>query len=233
LLDPIENPKSKIQNLCLVTRRQQLPTQPCAFFWIADGLALDGVIRSDNRGSESLFPLYLRMVDGRPNFAPEFVAEVERQIGTIPLPEDLLGYIYALFYSPSYRERYAHELRSDFPRVLLPMSGRLFGELAVIGNRLTDLHLLRAGPAKDSRPVGDGFRVGGYVVLKKWLQPKHRSRSDAQYGAMVAAIAETIDLMTVIDESIARHGGFPAAFDSKPRPVVGVLGDSPSSELAP
>ncbi len=46
-------------NLCLIARRQQLPTQPCTFFWVSDGLALDGVIRSDNRGSESLFPLYV------------------------------------------------------------------------------------------------------------------------------------------------------------------------------
>ena len=61
--------------LCLIARRQQLPTQPCTFFWISDGLALDGVIRSDNRGSESLFPLYLSADSQQANFAPGFVEQ--------------------------------------------------------------------------------------------------------------------------------------------------------------
>ena len=47
-------------NVALVTRRQMLPTQPCNFFWVADTIVIDGLIRSDNRGSESFFPLYLR-----------------------------------------------------------------------------------------------------------------------------------------------------------------------------
>ncbi len=46
-------------NLALIARRQMLPSQPCNYFWIADDLILDGLIRSDNRGSESVFPLYL------------------------------------------------------------------------------------------------------------------------------------------------------------------------------
>ena len=58
-LDSTSEPRTRNSELlCLIARRQQLPTHPCTFFWIADGLALDGVIRSDNRGSESLFPLY-------------------------------------------------------------------------------------------------------------------------------------------------------------------------------
>jgi hypothetical protein len=46
------------RNLALIARRQMLPSQPCNYFWIADDLVLDGLIRSDNRGSESVFPLY-------------------------------------------------------------------------------------------------------------------------------------------------------------------------------
>ena len=69
-----------LRPLCLIARRQQLPTQPCTFFWIADGLALDGVIRSDNRGSESLFPLYVREARraGEQISRRRFVAEAER-----------------------------------------------------------------------------------------------------------------------------------------------------------
>ena len=56
------------------------------------------------------------------------------------------------------------------------------------------------------------FRVGGYEVLRKWLQPKHRSTSDPQYSQIVAAIAQTQRLMAQIDHTIGEHGGFPAAF---------------------
>ena len=249
LLPPIPNPKSKIQNLCLLARRQQLPTQPCTYFWVSDGLALDGVIRSDNRGSESLFPLFLHADGGRPNFAAEFIADVEQRIGQPPLAEDLLAYIYALFHSPTYRERFAHELRGDFPRVLLPASGPLFGELVAMGKQLIDLHLLRDGvgslwqpaivdhgqtsPARNSRPPVEDFRVGGYEVLKKWLQPKWRSANDPQYVAIASAIAQTQNCMASIDEDIERAGGFPAAFQPKPRPGVGVFSSSTSMEQTP
>lgn len=215
-------------NLCLITRRQQLPTQPCAFFWIADGLALDGVIRSDNRGSESLFPLWLAGDDGRANFAQGFAAQFERLLGRSAEAEELLGYVYALFHSPTYRERYASRLREEFPRVLIPASGALFDELAKIGRELIDLHLLRdrdgvgslwrhefpqyvaSLPAEESR--SPSLRVGGYDLPRKWLQPKHRSASGADYARVVAAIEATLPLMQQIDESITCHGSFPGAF---------------------
>ena len=46
-------------NLGLIARRQMLPTQPCNYFWVSRTIPIDGVIRSDNRGSESAFPLFL------------------------------------------------------------------------------------------------------------------------------------------------------------------------------
>jgi len=203
-------------NLCLIARRQQLPTQPCTFFWISDGLALDGVIRSDNRGSESLFPLNLRADNGQPNFAAKFIAAVERRTGQ-PVPaEELFAYIYALVHSPAYRERYANQLRGDFPRVPLPAGRELFSELASFGKKLVPLHLLRAdageGPTCGGDAARDRFQVGGYRVLKKWLQPKHRRASDRELRRIAGAIDLTIELAADIDKAIARHGGFPAAF---------------------
>ena len=50
-------------NVALIARRQMPPHQPCNFFWATRHIALDGVVRSDNRGSESLFPLWLRADD--------------------------------------------------------------------------------------------------------------------------------------------------------------------------
>ncbi len=203
--------------LCLIARRQQLPTQPCTFFWISDGLALDGVIRSDNRGSESLFPLYLAGTTDvpSPNFAPAFVNQFvtatqltwlflgRGNLDTTFGPEDLLAYIYALFHSPNYREKYAATLRSDFPRIVIPKSPRHFVCLALFGRQLIDLHLLRIPHSAFRIPhLPDSvanFRAGGYVAIKKWLQPKHRSPENGDYPRIVAAIARTVEIAGEID----------------------------------
>jgi predicted helicase len=212
--------------LCLLARRQQLPTQPCTFFWIADCLPLDGVIRSDNRGSESLFPLYLfgdePDVEPEANFAPAFIECIAcaARLTWLPLgrgdlvqtfgPENLLAYIYALFHAPSYRERYADALRSDFPRVMSPQNREVFERLSVLGAELIDLHLLRS-PAIPLSALSTlhfpgevaNFRAGGYVALCKWLQPPHRSVADPQYTQIAAAIGRTLEIMQAIDAAIA------------------------------
>lgn len=113
-----------------------------------------------------LFPLYLLPADHevesglfpaserRPNFSRQFLEEVERRTGlafdstgaaqgsTALGPKDLLGYIYAILCTPSYRERYSDLLRIDFPRVPLTRSKDLFMILAARGTRLLDLHSL-------------------------------------------------------------------------------------------
>lgn len=59
-------------------------------------------------------------------------------------PEDLFHYIYAVLYAPSYREQYAEFLRIDFPRLPFPADFTLFLEMAALGRRLAQLHLLRS-----------------------------------------------------------------------------------------
>jgi hypothetical protein len=43
------------------------------------------------------------------------------------------------------------------------------------------------------------FRVGGYVALKKWLQPPHRSAAEAHYRQITSAISRTLEIMREID----------------------------------
>ena len=59
-------------------------------------------------------------------------------------PEDVLAYIYAVFHSPGYRERYEAQLKLDFPRVPFPGSVDLFRKLAETGHDLLALHLLES-----------------------------------------------------------------------------------------
>ncbi len=143
-------------NFALVVRRQMPPSQPCNYFWASELLVLDGVIRSDNRGSESVYPVH-RVEEGelRGNFCGEFVRAVEEAWGLSWInqgrgdpvktvgPEDIAAYVYALFHATEYRTRYATFLRSDFPRVLLTRNSDVRDCLRREGCRLLDAHFLR------------------------------------------------------------------------------------------
>ncbi|MBF0292700.1 MAG: N-6 DNA methylase [Nitrospinae bacterium] len=139
-----------------------------------------------------LFPLYLypnKKTNGdiftnglakHVNLAPEFIAEFEQKLsikfipdgkGTLRKtfgPEDVFHYIYAIFHSPTYRDRYAPFLKGDFPRVPLTANVELFKKLARLGERLTALHLMEAsGSALPLFPVmGDGV-----VEKPRYTQP--------------------------------------------------------------
>jgi predicted helicase len=176
------------ENVGLITRRQMLPSQPCTYFYTSNHLISDGVIRSDNRGSESLFPLYLyptekeEFLNGngkakpkrKANFAPKFIKDVETRLklqfidaGTGDLtttigPEDIFHYMYAVFHSPTYRQRYAEFLKIDFPRLPLTRDKTLFQQLANFGAQLVAIHLMVADIESDN-----GYPIEGDNVVDK------------------------------------------------------------------
>jgi predicted helicase len=188
---------SETRNLALVTRRQMLAHQPCNFFWIADSIVIDGVIRSDNRGSESFFPLYLpesaagdTSAAGQStpvNFASEFVELAQRktglrwEVGRTEVsdrcfgPLDLLAFIYALFHAPSYRNKYADWLCIDFPRVLMPASSGLFLSLSRLGRRLIGLHVGLASESPVTCANGKPGRAGRLPTLVSG-NPRHEGQ---------------------------------------------------------
>ena len=116
-----------------------------------------------NRGSESghIFPLYLYSnpeelelsTERSLNFKPAFLTALSEALElpqTAPFnlpedvsPEEILAYIYAVLYSPTYRERYYEFLKYDFPRIPLPQDIDQFRALATLGQRLIDWHLLK------------------------------------------------------------------------------------------
>lgn len=61
-------------------------------------------------------------------------------------PEEILGYIYAVLHTPTYRTRYAEFLRNDFPRIPFPRGEAEFEQLSELGWELVQAHLLRELP---------------------------------------------------------------------------------------
>lgn len=112
------------------------------------------------------FPLYLYPLgddllsvmeeERRPNLSPQFTAELSEKLrlrfvpdgrGDLVAtfgPEDVFDYAYAVFHSPTYRERYAEFLKRDFPRLPLTSDRALFAALAEKGAALVRLHLMNS-----------------------------------------------------------------------------------------
>ena len=90
-------------------------------------------------------------------------------------PEEILGYMYAVLYSPTYRERYYEFLKYDFPRIPLPTDIEYFRKLSELGQSLINWHLL-----KDVQvPPRHRFEGEGDAVVSKvryesghvWINP--------------------------------------------------------------
>lgn len=146
-------------------------------------------------GTDYLFPLYSYPKDGQlrvgeagnipaarmPNIDLTTAREIASLIGVVyyPVaeyptkpgderltPEDIFYYAYAIFYSPTYRSRYAEQLKIDFPRLPLTSDKELFKKLVAKGNELVNLHLFGENPFDNSKTIFDepekwGVKIGG------------------------------------------------------------------------
>ncbi len=78
-----------------------------------------------------------------PNLDDKIYAKIKKKIPDVT-PENLFDYIYAVLHAPSYRERYAEFLKSDFPRIPYPADSKTFHALAEKGAELRALHLMES-----------------------------------------------------------------------------------------
>lgn len=165
-------------NYMVETKCGEASTQSCTFpLYIYPGIG---------KSSSDMFEAWPEGKDGRrPNLDPEFVKTIETATGLAFVsdgagdlkktlgPEDVLGYIYAVFHWPEYRRRYEPLLKLDFPRV--PPLGA-YGEDASerfvtfsrLGRQLLDIHLLEEHALDDAQlqyPIkGDDMVAKGYPV---------------------------------------------------------------------
>jgi len=86
-------------------------------------------------------------------------------------PEEIFYYIYAVFYSNIYREKYAEFLKIDFPRVPFTAEYKLFSKLSDLGKQLTDLHLMKSDllnkPITKYQGKGDNDKIEKVTYVEK------------------------------------------------------------------
>jgi len=163
--------------------------------FVADKL-VDKTILSP-RDNVTAFPLYLyttpedtegtlfatEEVTREPNLSPKFIAAVKERLGLefVPDgkgdleatfgPEDIFHYAYAVFHSPTYRERYAEFLKIDFPRLPLTSDLALFRALAEKGEELVALHLMES-PVLNQLITRFPATGSNEVVRVRYIEPR-------------------------------------------------------------
>ncbi len=93
-----------------------------------------------------------------PNFTDKFQQFAKTLFKTVPSPEEIFYYIYAVLYSPTYRKRYEEFLKIDFPRIPFTKNYKHFKKLSELGKELADLHLLKHSALNEAYI---GFPVSG------------------------------------------------------------------------
>jgi len=144
------------ENIGLITVRRVPPKNNPSYFLLTDNIISNGAIRSDNMSIDTLFPLYTypdknkkdifnqHQTDKEPNIPQILFEKLSAVYGQKPTPEEILYYIYGIFYSNIYRETYAEFLKIDFPRVPFTADYDLFKKIGELGKELADLHLLKS-----------------------------------------------------------------------------------------
>jgi len=99
----------------------------------------------------------------------KFTKKKENQEDTFA-PIDILDYIYAVLYSPSYRKMYKEFLKIDFPRVPYP-DQKTFWDLVKLGGKLRQIHLLESEKVKEyisSYPKNGSNEITRKLTKKDW-----------------------------------------------------------------
>ncbi|MFC1866547.1 type ISP restriction/modification enzyme [Thermodesulfobacteriota bacterium] len=123
--------------------------------------------------ANTVFPLYVQPTNlaldlelgVSANISPEFLGRLrgsDRGEGISTTADEFFRYAYAVFHSPSYRDRYAGLLKTEFPRLPLANSPKLFQVLANLGDGLVALHLMESPKLNEflTTLIGSGeFRV--------------------------------------------------------------------------
>ena len=148
---------------------RQLAEEDFYHVLVDDSIADMCVISNKTKEANVVFPLYLYPNDSlqgstevcarESNLDEEIVENIAKKLSLYFTPDhkasdkksletftslDILDYIYAVLYSPTYRATYKEFLRIDFPRVPYPSNPGKFWQLVDLGGQLRQMHLLQS-----------------------------------------------------------------------------------------
>jgi type I restriction-modification system DNA methylase subunit len=162
-------------NIALITVRQVAEDSGFNHVFISDDI-VEGRMTLSNKGICFVYPLYIYHDDETPvpNFKPEALKQLTKNLKDSYAPEDILNYLYAVLHSFEYRKKYKEFLKTDFPRIPAPKSDTQFNMLIKLGKQLHELHLMTSPLLNNlitTFPVPDTNEVDNmyYADDKVWI----------------------------------------------------------------
>jgi len=187
-------------NLALMTIRQIFKDDPFAHAFVTDKITDINSLHSP--GVQVLFPLYIyddeedqrtifegqeqldikgaqhkldwrfKKENKKLNIDSKLFNTLESVFSKKLLPEEIFYYIYSIFYSNAYRQKYQEFLKIDFPRIPFTKDYKLFQRFAEFGKQLADLHLLKS--LKLNKPIAKFSGQGNNLVKVRKYNEKNK-----------------------------------------------------------
>lgn len=130
-------------NITIVSPRQ-IGTKVWQHAFVAETPANDCLVSNRTKEASQVFPLWSYEESGKlENISSEFRRFVSGNYSTHYSAQEILGYVYAILNSRTYRKTFEEFLRAEFPRIMFPRESREFEVLSGLGWSLCQGHLLR------------------------------------------------------------------------------------------
>ncbi len=226
---PPTNPKTPNQtrkNVALNTPRQLKNNDKSWTQCFISSHINDQGLSSGGNGAGVNYPLYqFRDPNYTENFTPEFRGFIDKHYSHHFEPLEVLGYIYALLYSPNYRKRYEDFLKADYPKILFTNNKDLFRALSLLGIELIGLHVLNKESLNYSfeklkdATIGDSYYKEAHDrIIKKPAYNEPEQRLYINHSAYFRGVSKEIyDYMIggygVLDKYLKSHKNEPCNFD--------------------
>ncbi|PDX53480.1 DNA methyltransferase [Helicobacter pylori] len=186
----------------------------------------DQGLSSGSNGAGVNYPLYqFNNPNYTENFTPEFRSFIDKHYSHHFEPLEVLGYIYALLYSPNYRKRYEDFLKADYPKILFTKNKDLFRALSLLGIELIGLHVLNKeslnhsfNKLKDTNISESFYKEAHDRIIKKPSHNEPEQRLYINHSAYFRGVSQEIHDYRiggygVLDKYLKSHKNEPCDFD--------------------
>ncbi|GAA8284605.1 hypothetical protein HpNP120_11350 [Helicobacter pylori] len=177
-------------------------------------------------GGDYVNPLY-HNPNYTENFTPEFRNFIDKHYNHSFEPLEVLGYIYALLYSPNYRKRYEEFLKADYPKILFTENKDLFRALSLLGIELIGLHVLNQESLNYSfeklkdATIGESYYKEAHErnpIIKNHSHNEPEQRLYINHSAYFRGVSQEIydyriGGYCVLDKYLKSHKNEPCDFD--------------------
>ncbi|WRC38689.1 N-6 DNA methylase [Helicobacter pylori] len=227
---PNKNPKTPNQtrkNVALITSRRFCQSQKSGVGFVSNKISdLRTWTCPGMEGGDYVNPLY-HNPNYTENFTPEFRSFIDKHYSHHFEPLEVLGYIYALLYSPNYRKRYEEFLKADYPKILFTNNKDLFRVLSLLGIELIGLHVLNQESLNHSFEKLKDYTIGESCykeahdrnpIIKKPSHNEPEQRLYINHSAYFRGVSQEIhDYMIggygVLDKYLKSHKNESCDFD--------------------